>query len=215
MWLAVEEFPGGELDLPTQLLALKLNGLSIEWCHNIKSYKKLIPALKAYPDSVIVTADDDIIYKNNWLEQLVEAHRKFPRLIHCHRARRIFFNNDNTLRRYTRWPIIKKVMPESYKNFFNGCGGVLYPPSCLHPDVVDESLFQKLCPIGDDIWFWGMAVRNKIKIKLVPRSDFELTTVSGSQNSALWLINAHGENDRMLEALLSHYPDIKQIMKRD
>lgn len=39
--------------------------LTIDWYHDIKSYKKLIPTLQKYPDSIIVTADDDIIYRRH------------------------------------------------------------------------------------------------------------------------------------------------------
>ena len=62
LWLANEEFPNKEKDLPKSLLDLKKNGLTIKWCDNYYSYKKLIPSLREYPDSCIVTADDDFYY---------------------------------------------------------------------------------------------------------------------------------------------------------
>lgn len=45
LWLAKEQFPNLENDLPQSLLKLKNNGLTIKWCRDIKSYKKLIPAV--------------------------------------------------------------------------------------------------------------------------------------------------------------------------
>ena len=57
LWLAEEQFPNKEEDLPNNLLKLKSNGLTIEWCDDIKSYKKLIPALEKYPKDFLVIDD--------------------------------------------------------------------------------------------------------------------------------------------------------------
>ena len=62
LWLANEQFPEGEQSLPQDLLALKEFGLTIKWCKDIRSYKKLIPALKEYPNDIIITFDDDYYY---------------------------------------------------------------------------------------------------------------------------------------------------------
>ena len=62
LWLAPEQFPNKEKDLPDKLIKLKKYGLIIDWYHDIGSYKKLIPTLKLYPNDIIVTADDDVLY---------------------------------------------------------------------------------------------------------------------------------------------------------
>ena len=82
LWLGEEEFPDKENNLPQSVLALKRNGLTIKWCKDTGSYKKLIPSLKEYPDDIIVTADDDIYYRPNWLELLYNAYLKEPQYIH-------------------------------------------------------------------------------------------------------------------------------------
>lgn len=70
LWLAEEEFPEKEKELPRELLALRDKGLEIRWCNNIYSYKKLVPTIKLYPNAIIVTADDDLYYSNEWLKRL-------------------------------------------------------------------------------------------------------------------------------------------------
>ena len=40
LWLAKGQFSGEENGLPTKLLKLKKYGLTINWCNDIKSYKK-------------------------------------------------------------------------------------------------------------------------------------------------------------------------------
>ena len=78
LWLAKEQFPNKEKDLPVQLLDLTKQGLTIKWCKDIKSYKKLIPALAEYPDAVIVTFDDDVLYDENVLKELYDAYSEHP-----------------------------------------------------------------------------------------------------------------------------------------
>lgn len=215
LWLAREEFPGGEISLPKELLELKSSGLSIQWCHNTKSYKKLIPALKAYPDNVIITVDDDIIYKPTWLEQLVASYIQYPDSIHCCRAHKISLDGG-TFMSYRKWRRNIKDPNPSYKTFFTGCGGVLYPPASLHADVMNEADFMALCGSGDDIWFWSMAVLNETKIRVIPDTDFSLEFTPDSQEVALWRNNdVGGENDIMLRRMLLRYPDIAELVERD
>ena len=207
LWLAGEQFPNKEKDLPQQLLDLTEKGLTIEWCEDIKSYKKLIPTLKKYPNSIIVTADDDVLYKNNWLEQLYGAYIKEPDYIHCHRAHYVAFAGNEILP-YKKWKQnIPKFKP-SFNNFFTGSGGVLYPPNCFYGDVLKSELFTKLCPDADDIWFWAMCVLNDKKINIVSGAQ-PLKLVDGTQEEALWYSNLNeGQNDVQLKKVVEHYPEI-------
>ena len=50
LWLGTEQFPDGEKDIPQKVLKLKENGLVIEWHKNLRSYTKLVPSLKKYPN---------------------------------------------------------------------------------------------------------------------------------------------------------------------
>lgn len=207
LWLAGEQFPNKEKDLPQQLLDLTEKGLTIEWCEDIKSYKKLIPTLKKYPNSIIVTADDDVLYKNNWLEQLYGAYIKEPDYVHCHRAHYVAFAGNEILP-YKKWKQnIPKFKP-SFNNFFTGSGGVLYPPNCFYGDVLKSELFMELCPHADDIWFWAMCILNNRKINIVTGAQ-PLNLVDGSQEEALWYSNLNeGQNDVQLKKVVEHYPEI-------
>ena len=62
LWLAKEQFPNLEKDIPESVLALQKNGLTICWTENTYSYKKLVPTIEKYPNHTIITADDDIFY---------------------------------------------------------------------------------------------------------------------------------------------------------
>lgn len=216
LWLAHDEFPNGEDDLPNRLLLLKEKGLEILWCENLRSYKKLIPALKLYRNKVIITIDDDIIYPKNWLKALLTSYLKMPNCVHCHRAHRIQFDKNNSILPYNSWQRNIEKTDASFFNFFTGCGGVLYPPNILSKNVFNELLFLNICNTGDDIWFWAMCILNKIRIKVVDNKMKHLLFVLNSQDESLWKTNVlKNVNDEMLGSVIRHFPEILDTLKND
>ena len=213
LWLAEEEFPNRESDLPDELLAQTEQGLEIGWCHNIRSYKKLIPALKAFPDAVIVTTDDDNYYHSDWLEKLYRAYLDNPECIQCHRITKVALDDNDE---FIVFPGGKDFWSfPSYLNKLVGAGGVLYPPHCFHPDILDEERFMTLAPTSDDIWFWLMAALAGYRVNVVPDNIVKLDYVEGTQECALCLINDHGENYFWVhfKNILSAYPQLERRLR--
>jgi hypothetical protein len=84
-----------------------------------------------------------------------------------------------------------------------GVGGILYPPNSLHPDVREAALFQRLCPTGDDLWFYWMARRiGTMYLKVGPA--FDTIIWPGTDEHALFHQNADA-NDWQIGALLERY----------
>ena len=65
---------------------LRAYGLEIRFCENLRSYKKIIPALQEYPDAILVTADDDWLYTQDWLAGLWHPYERHPHDIHACRS---------------------------------------------------------------------------------------------------------------------------------
>lgn len=209
LWLAEEQFPHREGDLPVKLLQLKNRGLEIEWCEDIRSYKKLVPALRMYSDRIIVTADDDLIYSRTWLAELLITHIQDRDSIVCHRSHGVTFDGDGSFAPYKSWP--KEIVSgePSFAHLCTSGAGVLYPPGSLHEAVLEADRFMSICPTGDDLWFWTMAVLNGTKVRIVKDSSFRLEFVPGTQEEALWIGNVSGGgNDRMLKELSVRYPEV-------
>ena len=165
LWLGENKFINKERDLPEELLGFKKYGLEIKWCEDIRSYTKLIPALKQYPNHYIVIADDDIYYKRKWLEKLWNEHLKYPDNVICHVAHKMLFKSKDILP-YVLWKkCIKKG--EGFKTFGCGVGGVLYHRRYLHNDIARSDLFLNLAPQADDIWFYFMAILNDNFVRVV------------------------------------------------
>lgn len=207
-------------NIPESLAIFEKNGLNIEFCEDIGSYTKLIPALKKHPNNVIVTADDDIYYPSDWLEKLYKSYQKASSEIHCHRAHLIKFENNNPLP-YEKWEKhITNVKP-SYKNFLTGVGGVLYPPNCFSDEIFNQDKFLTLAPNADDIWFWAMAILNNRKICVVNNNikKLKVTNILRQLNfnglKTLYAQNKNGGNDKQLLAVLNEYPEIKNKLISD
>jgi hypothetical protein len=145
--------------LPRDVIALQQFGLTIEYTADIRSYKKIIPALRRFPGAFIATADDDVYYWSTWLEELVNAYSSAKREILCHRVHKIRLGADGLPLPYTQWNYQYGGFEASPLIFPTGVGGILYAPGRLHPDVVDEATFRTLCPSTDDAWLYWMGLR--------------------------------------------------------
>ena len=217
LWLAKEQFPNGEKDIPQSVLNLQKNGLEIDWCEDIRSYKKLIPALKKYPDKIIVTADDDLFYENDWLEKLVKTHQIYPNYVIANRSHVINFSNGQ-IAPYKKWKKSVNSPEPSCLNFLTSGGGVLFPPNSLYKDVLNEELFLSLAPNADDIWFWTMTVLNGTKI-ISPKDTVKKITYLNPERErgltgemTLFSTNKKGGNDIQLAKVVEHYPEILNIL---
>ena len=221
LYLAVEQFPNKENGLPTELLKLKDFGLQIKFCNDIKSYKKIIPALKEYKNDIIITFDDDIYYEKDTIEALYNSYLKNPKVIQANRIWHIELKENKVIpkdKSFLYWN------EESYKtpSFFNtiiGCGGVLYPPNSLSEMVLDEEKFKSIIPTQDDIWLWGMAVLAGSKIQLNKGYSSNLITVENTQNSGLCKLNnkknkgVSGKDG--FNIMVQNYPEILEILKKE
>lgn len=200
LWLT----EGEEAELPREVLALRDEGLTIRaGAPPIRSYRKIVPTLAGFPESNIVTADDDLYYGADWLAGLVDL--AADRRIVAHRAHRVTFDEHGP-RPYADW---KKNIRESLEgpDIFATCGsGALYPPGSLHPETVRADLFMRLCPSSDDIWLWWMSrMAGSVVRHVGPR--VRVLEWPGSQDMSLRAENlgTMNGNDRAIAAMVAHY----------
>jgi len=220
LYLDTQKFPGGIL--PSELERLKAESPIIEVRFDeaeIRSYKKLIPALRDFPNDVIVTIDDDIYYHPNMLRKLVNLHKQLPNAIIAHRVRKIKLNAPyRKWRKYKCYDFIFKKIHFNHLAMQTGVGGVLYPPHSLDEQMLDSTLFMSMAPTNDDIWFWAAAVSKGTYVVPVPGWHHKLIEIGKPGEFALKTINLKSEKDRnreALESILKHYPLIKQRIKHE
>ncbi len=201
LWIAADEAD----QLPEGVTALQRSGLSIRLTRDIRSYKKIIPALEHYPESFIITLDDDVDYPPDAIATLVDNYRS-PSEILCRRAHRITFDENGTALPYNEWQF--EVPGEDVRAdlFATGCAGVLYPPHSLkYPDVLDEAAFSALAPWGDDLWLFWMTRLAGNTVRRVG-APHPLRLWPGCDEQGLWKTkNANGGNDQAIAALSMRY----------
>ncbi len=220
LWLAQEEFPQKQKDLPQQLLDLQKYGLSIKWCHNIKSYKKLIFALKEFPKDIIVTADDDLYYAPDFLDILYKEYLADPNYIYAHRITRMAYKNGKVVEKDFKDYNLDSYKEASALDKLNGGAGALFPPKCFHPDVTKEDVFMNICPLNDDVWFGFMGVLGGYKTKLVKNHYFKLNVVDGTQGEySICKTNEQGGQVSpfivQTNNIVAAYPDLIDIFKQE
>lgn len=213
LWLGEDQFPNKEGDLPEELLSLRKLGLTIGWCQDIGPATKLVPSLKEFPNSLIVTADDDCYYPPKWLQALHDIYQKEPHYIHCHRVDRIKLDAHGDILPYLEWGWHEEIRGASYLNIPLGFYGVLYFPGCLHADVLDHKILSQLTPRNDDIWFWAMALMRGTKIKMIQENRQQVLVFKETQHTKLWPMNARGGgNDEQMARVLAHYPQLGKLL---
>jgi len=200
LWVSLED---REL-LPAGVLALQRHGLTIRTTPDICSYKKIIPALEHYPESFVITLDDDLAYPLDVIEPLV-THYQNPDEVLCRRAHRVTLDEKCNPLPYNQW-CFEIVEEDGGPGIFaTGGAGALYPPHSLAPEVRDESIFATLAPLADDVWLFWMEWLAGTKVRRVgPR--YRLQPWPGCQEQGLWVThNSIGGNDRVIAALTARY----------
>lgn len=212
LWLASEQFPLGEAELPDALVSLKKQGLVIRWRDDLKAHKKYFYAMKEYPQSDIITVDDDMLYDKDAVETLLTCKERHPGCICARRARRIAFDSEGGVAPYASWELCTEVDAPDINLIATGVGGVLYPAGVFGGDLLDADLIRDVCPQSDDLWLKTMGMVAEVPVVLSD-ANFAQHPVEGTQATSLYLADTFtGRNDRdirkIVDALSESYPGI-------
>ncbi len=215
LYLDSHQFP--DKNLPEEIETLKAQNHIFEvryTPHEIRSYKKLIPALQDFPDDVIITIDDDVYYHKNMVRDLVRMHKRLPNAIIAHRVRKVRLGLPYMKwRKYKWYDFIFKRIHFSHLAMQTGVGGVLYPPHSIDETMLDPALFMDMAPTNDDVWFWIAAVSKGTYVIPLPNGRRHAKGIGKPEKISLRSVNLNSGKDCNLEALtkiLEHYPAIKE-----
>ncbi|MGX5913616.1 hypothetical protein ACR0ST_02615 [Aliidiomarina sp. Khilg15.8] len=202
LWLYEEDVA----TLPASVRDLQSEGLTIRTCpRDTRSFKKLIPSLEQFPDAFLVTADDDIFYRPDWLEELLTGYDGTADIL-CLRAHYIRCQESGKPRPYRTWERKTEATGPSDHLFFTSGAGVLFPPHSLPATTCDEALFTALTPHADDIWLNWMAQASDSAVRRVG-TNRQVIAWSEARLSSLWEINKTAEsgNDKQIEAVIERF----------
>lgn len=205
LWLADEQYPDKQ-SVELRLKRYKELGLEIRYCEDLRSHKKYFYTMKEYPDSMVIIADDDIIYSEDMVERLLKTSLTYPKSIICHRAHLITQFNGELLP-YDSWIYrAKGCYGEDAMLCPTGCGGTLYPPYSLSEHIFDSEVIKKICFYADDIWLKCMGYMKGTKVALTDRDNPEVIDVAGANKNGLAQVNVEQKlNDKQMRAVCNYY----------
>lgn len=171
---------------------------------NLMPHKKYYYAMREYPDSIIVTADDDVIYPKNWLESLLKTHQKYPEAVCARRVHLIGIRGGRILP-YNEWTDqIRTVLKPSMQLIAIGNGGVLYPPNCFDDEAFNIDEIKKTCLKADDLWLKCMEIRNQIPVVWVKNWHVDPPSIGSSEKLSSQNV-FNGNNDLIFKNLMTKY----------
>ncbi len=202
LWLSKEQFPQDSL-IPTELKVLEDDLFEIRLVEgDIRSHKKYYYALQEFPESYIITVDDDIYYHPKTLSFLLDVKKNRPNVIGANITIRLRYQG-NVLLSTRKWKGF--VGANEDNNLVQiGAGGVLYPPHCLDPIVLNKEVFMQVAPFADDLWLNAASRMAKTPV-IQTRSKIVFLPVKVEAPS-LYTTNVNqGGNDAQLESIRAFY----------
>lgn len=191
--------------LPAKLKKIQSDLFEIKYTDLKCSHKKLIHTLEMYPKHIIITCDDDLIYRKKWLINLYEEHLKFPTDVIGNVAKEIKFSDKGHYLPYNQWKYDKNNT--SAKTLVPvGAWGILYPPNSLSEKIFNKDLFLKLTPTADDLWFKAMTLLNNTASRQSSNPPKEPIPIINTQKESLKKENVkNNKNDIQWQALSAHF----------
>ena len=206
--------------IPKNVMDLCAYGITVRICEeNLKPHNKYFYTMQEYPNALVITVDDDIVYNKTLVESLLISYQKHPDCIHAMRVHKMTKNMNGVLNPYNDWKFEYPDLQDipSYALFATGVGGILYPPGCLNQEVFNAKNIKKLCLNADDIWLKFMELKNGTKCVCASSKNnrpygFE---IRAQRNNGLKFENWHkSKNDKYIVTLekvfgiqLSEYSD--------
>ena len=208
LWLGSDRFP--DKKLPRIFKKLKRCGVDIEFREDLGPHTKYFYAMKEYPEDLIITFDDDVIYHGYIIESLYKSYLLHPKCVCAMRTVGIKFTQEGIMAGYLDFDFAhnEPLDAESHSYIPEGICGVLYPPHTLHDEVFNIEAMKRLCPKADDIWLKIMELLNDTKVASAsesPELPGRLPFMTSSAG-AFWPQNGPGGgNDVQMKAVIDAY----------
>ncbi len=204
--------------LPNSLKRLEARGLNIRFVdENIRSYKKIYYSYLEHYEAqnrgaLLVTADDDVLYSDNWLAELVDGSKQHPNTVIAHRCHTITLDEECNPKSYRYWNGrhdcgSQKISDNLYMP--TGIGGVLYPISSLAGLEHQKDAFMEKCSSADDIWLKCLTYHNGFySLPTVPKHPVTYPDILtfNTKRRGLALYNVHqGGNDVQMNQAVEYF----------
>lgn len=218
LWLSEDPHlsDDGIREIPDSLNQLTQKGLEIKWTKNIGPYRKLIPTAKLmnHKNCLIATADDNVEYPKDWLKGLVEEYHKHEGCVICYQGRIMDKSHVGRKKRIRLKPFSKwtrtyeaedsRLLEPNLNIFPDGKSGVLYPSDCLHEEIFNKSIYLKMAPENEDIWFKTITMITNTRVKCI-QNNYSLPETEDLVESRYFGLVQTDPNDQVISQLFERY----------
>lgn len=203
--------------IPQEVLQLQEYGLEIHFAKvDLKSHNKYFYTMQQYPNDLIITLDDDVLYPHDLISKLLLSYQRFPFAVSAGRVHRMTFDSQGFVMPYNFWEKeIHCYHIPSMELIASGVGGVLYPPKCMDRELFHMKKIQKLCLYGDDIWLKAMQILKGTPVVAVYQECQHPPIIEGTQQCGLYIRNKlQHRNDLYIRNVFNEYNLTKERMMR-
>lgn len=213
LYIYIEQFK--DIDVEEILGNFIKRGLEVKRVsEDLRAHKKYFYSFQEFPNDLIITVDDDILYSKKMVELLYKGYQKYPNCIICMRAHGIKYS-QNHFEKYWDWEyeVVGKKTPKM-DLIATGGAGTLYEPKQFSNEIYNKKNIIKLSLSADDLWLKAMQIINNIKVVKVTPLKGSVTVIIGSQEVALVNENVYNnQNDKVLSDLNKEYKLLQKLIK--
>ncbi|CAM1333278.1 glycosyl transferase [Tenacibaculum aestuariivivum] len=197
--------------IPNKLSKLESVYFEIKYSDLKCSHRKLIHSLNEYPNMPIITCDDDLIYREDFIVKLYEEHLKYPNDIIGNGVKQIKINNNGSYEPYVNWGF--KKQNSNYNCLLPiGAWGIFYPVNSMPKKIHDIDLFMQLAPKADDLWFKAMSLTNNVISRESLNKPKSPIPIIGSQKVSLQQENVKKKKNEVQWLALSNFFNLDKIL---
>lgn len=193
VWVSSEPYMAdkGITTLPAWFPLVNINkNIEFKYTENIGPYRKIIPALNTFSEEdILVYADDDVVYGENWLKYLLDdfnAHAQ--NYVVASRVRLVTKNIFGRIRGYNDYNVVTQpaVLKDNY--IITGVGGCIFSKKHIDSFFYTTRDFLKIAPTTDDVWLSNAFIMSGSQVYTSIKALAELNIIEHDY-SALSSIN--------------------------
>lgn len=194
--------------LPEDMRALTKYG--VEYAHisdDMRPHKKYLEVFDKYPNDLIVTADDDLLYSPFVIGSLLKVHKQYPEAVCARRVHKMVKDEHGNIAKYLDWEgEYRRLRTPSNSLLSTGGAGTLYPPGCLPKEAFNRESIKKLCLSADDIWLKCMMLLKGTKVVWAPCIEEMPDMLEKSHEGSLMAQNVEESmNDVCIRQVMEYY----------
>lgn len=144
------------------------NIIRVRYTKNIGPYRKLIPCIReAMDDDIIVYADDDVIYSENWLNYLITDFEGNNRQVAIASRVRVFKKNIFGIQKgyfYSKIVYENNILIKDF--MITGVGGVVVSRKLIREELLMNDDFISIASMTDDVWFTKLLNISCVPVKV-------------------------------------------------